>query len=230
MVALITGATGAIGESIARRLYDEGNEIVLHYNSNIIKAQQLSRELGNCKIVGCDLSTNLDNFADTNVDILVLNAGISLQGLMCDTTPSQLNHIMQVNLTSAYELAQMMLPHMINQKYGRIITISSMWGEVGASCEVAYSASKAGLIGFTKALAKEVAPSGITVNCVSPGFIQSEMNSNLEQATISQLIEETPVGRIGIGDDVANAVSFFANNNSGFITGQILGVNGGMIT
>ena len=134
-----------------------------------------------------------------------------------------------MNLKGVYNCCRSVTPYMVNQKYGRIINITSMWGQVGASCEVAYSASKAGVIGLTKALAKELAPSNITVNAISPGLIETSMNANVSIDDLNSFVEDIPLGRIGNTSDVANAVLFLANDSSDYITGQIIGVNGGYV-
>ena len=162
-------------------------------------------------------------------DILVNNAGIAQQKLFTDITMQDYDKMFDCNVKSVFNCCQRALPHMIHNKYGRIINISSMWGVAGASCEVHYSASKAAVIGMTKALAREVAPSGITVNCIAPGVIDTPMNKGFDSETMDCLKDETPVGRIGSPEEVAKAVKFFAERDSGFITGQILGVDGGFI-
>ena len=137
--------------------------------------------------------------------------------------------MISVNLTGVFNCCRAVLPYMIHEKNGRIINISSMWGQVGASCEVHYSAAKAGVIGLTKALAQEVAPSGITVNCIAPGAVETKMMASFSQEDIDALCEEIPLMRLGRAEEIAAAVSFFAGDGAGYITGQILGVNGGMV-
>ena len=163
------------------------------------------------------------------VDVLVSNAGIAQQKLFTDITPEEWQHMLDVNLTGAFNLCQLVLPGMIRRKAGRILTVSSMWGQTGGSCEVHYSAAKAGLIGLTKALAKEEGPSGITVNCVAPGVIDTDMMAAFTAEDKAALAEETPVGRLGSADEVAKLLLYLAGEDAGYITGQVFGVNGGLV-
>jgi 3-oxoacyl-[acyl-carrier protein] reductase len=236
--ALITGASRGIGSAIARQLAKEGFRVIVNYNASEREAQALICELNNINRISCmALQADVSNRAQVeelfaqagNVDVLINNAGIAQQKLFTDLTEQDWNRMFDVNVKGVFHCCQCALPYMIHQKRGKIINISSMWGQVGASCEVHYSAAKAAVIGLTKALAKEVGPSGIQVNCVAPGVIQTEMNAHLDSDTIRELKEETPLGVIGTAEDVANAVSFLAGEKSSFITGQIWGVNGGMI-
>ena len=161
------------------------------------------------------------------IDVLVNNAGISLCSLFTDTTYEQWQSIIDTNLTSAFTLSRDCSREMIRKHSGSIINIGSVWGRCGASCEVAYSASKAGLRGLTQALAKELGPSGIRVNCIEPGVIDTDMNAEHSKETMDELCEETPLCRIGKPEDVAEAVYFLSSDRSSFITGQIIGVDGG---
>lgn len=163
------------------------------------------------------------------IDVLVCNAGIARQELFTDITEASWREVMGVDLDGVFYCAQAVLPYMLHRKAGKIITLSSMWGQVGASCEVAYSTAKAGVIGLTKALAKELGPSGITVNCVAPGVIDTEMNGNLPQDIKDELAEETPLERLGTPEDVAQAVWFLASSAGDFFTGQVLAPNGGFL-
>ena len=163
------------------------------------------------------------------IDALVCNAGIARQELFTDITLESWREMLGVNLDGVFHCCQAALPAMIHRKQGRIITLSSMWGQVGGSCEVAYSAAKAGVIGLTKALAKEVGPSGITVNCVAPGVIETEMNRQLSPETKAALAEETPLERLGTPEDVAEAIWFLASEAGRFFTGQVLAPNGGWV-
>lgn len=163
------------------------------------------------------------------VDVLINNAGVSSQKLFTDITDDDWRKTIGVNLDGVFYCCREVLPQMISRKNGVIINISSMWGEVGASCEVHYSASKAGVIGLTKALAKEVAPSGIRVNCISPGVIMTDMMSGFDDNTIEELKSETPLQRLGTPEDIASAALFLASDEASFITGQTLGVNGGFV-
>ena len=164
-----------------------------------------------------------------SVEVLVNNAGIAQQKLFTDITEQDWNKMFDVDVKGVFHCCQCALPDMIHGKAGKIINISSMWGQVGASCEVHYSAAKAAVIGLTQALAKEVGPSHIQVNCIAPGVIDTEMNGHLDARTIDELKDETPLGVIGTTKDIANAVLFLASEKADFITGQVLGVNGGMI-
>ena len=161
------------------------------------------------------------------IDILVNNAGISETGLFTDMSGADWRRVIDTNLSSAFFLSRDVSREMIKQKSGRIINIGSVWGRCGASCEVAYSASKAGVRGLTLSMAKELGPSGITVNCVEPGVIATDMNSHFDSETMRELCDETPLCRIGQPEDVANAVMFLASDKASFITGQMLGVDGG---
>ncbi|MBR4624019.1 MAG: SDR family oxidoreductase, partial [Alphaproteobacteria bacterium] len=165
----------------------------------------------------------------SGIDIVVNNAGVMLWQLVDKTTLDDFNHVFDVNVKGVFNVCKATVPHMIAQKFGRIINISSMWGQVGSSCEVVYSAAKAAVDGFTKALAKELGPSNITVNSIAPGVIQTNMNKNLSAQTLESLCQETPLGRLGTPLDIANTVLFLASLKAGFITGQIIGVNGGFV-
>ena len=240
-VALVTGASRGIGRSIALELARSGISVAINYLSSEKMAKELLFEIKkfneNVNIYKADVSNEIEvsemvhkiNLDLGEIDILVNNAGISQIGLFTDMTSLERDRMIGVNLIGAMNVTKAVLPSMIHYKRGSIINISSMWGEVGASCEVVYSASKAGLIGFTKALAKELAPSGIRVNCISPGVIDTDMNSELSSTDIKKLIDEIPLNRIGTPDDIAKAVKFLISDNAKYITGQIIGINGGMI-
>lgn len=163
------------------------------------------------------------------VDILINNAGISSFSLLQDLSLQEWNECISVNLTSAFLYSREVIPYMLKNHEGRIINITSMWGLVGASCEVHYSTAKAGLIGFTKALAKELGPSGITVNAIAPGVIETDMNSHLSSEDITALADETPVGRIGNADEVARAAIYLAGDDASFITGEVMNISGGLV-
>ncbi len=163
------------------------------------------------------------------VSALVNNAGTASFNLLTHTTQKEWNSLFDVHVNGTFLCCKHVLPHMIYKKHGSIVNISSMWGQVGASCEVAYSAAKAAVIGMTKALAKEVGPSGVNVNCIAPGLIATPMTSHLTAEDTNALIEETPLGRIGTAQDVADAVEFLLSKKAAFITGQVIGVNGGFV-
>lgn len=234
--ALVTGASRGIGAQIARVLAKQGMYVVVNYSKSREPAEQLAEEIGGMAVCAdvsdekavADMLEKIEAVRG-GVDVLVNNAGIAMQKMLCDTAPSDWDRIFGVNMRGAYLVTRAAMAHMVSNKYGRIVNVSSMWGEVGASCEVAYSASKAALIGFTKALAKELSLSGINVNCVTPGVIDTEMNAGFDDETMSELAEEIPLGRIGQADEVAAAVAFLCSEAAGYITGQIIGVNGGLI-
>lgn len=236
--AVITGSARGIGAATAALFADMGYNTVINYNTSEKDALALLPKLGeNAIAVKADVSTpegaeHLFSEAKKrfgSVDVLVNNAGIAQQKLFTDITQSDYDKMFDCNVRSVFNCCQCALPDMIHNKFGRIINVSSMWGIVGASCEVHYSASKAAVIGLTKALAREVAPSGITVNCIAPGVIDTPMNKGFDAETMNQLREETPVGRIGTPQDIARAVLFFADPANSFVTGQVLGVDGGFI-
>ena len=239
--AVITGASGGIGSAIAAKLASDGYNTVLNYNKSQLKAEKLCEHLVsqgfNAVTFKADVSQSeeadaLIAFAAKefgSADILVNNAGIAQQKLFTDITDEDYDRMFNSNVRSVFNCCRAALPYMIHNKWGRIVNISSMWGVCGASCEVHYSASKAAVIGLTKALAREVGPSGITVNCIAPGLIDTPMNAALDEETIKSLCEETPAGRIGTPDDIASAVSFFVADGASFTTGQVLTVDGGFI-
>ena len=163
------------------------------------------------------------------IDVLVNNAGIAQQKLVTDVTEEEWQYMLGVNLSGPFYVCQAVLPNMISRHEGRIINVSSMWGTTGASCEVPYSSVKAGLIGLTRSLAKEVGPAGVTVNCVAPGVINTPMNAGISEHIMSELVAETPLCRIGVPQDVADAIYYLASDAASFITGQVIGVNGGMV-
>ena len=236
-VAFVTGGAKGIGSAIVKRLIKDGYKVAFTYNNSENKAQALVNELGeNCKAYKLDITnSNAVNTVVNDIEktfgeifLLVNNAGIAEQTLFTDISDDMWHKMIETNLSGAFYCSRAVLKYMINRKCGKIINISSIWGETGGSCEVHYSASKAGLIGMTKALAKEVGLSGITVNCVSPGVILTDMTSHFDETTMNELKEETPLNKIGTPEDVAGAVSFLASKDADFITGQDLAVNGGM--
>ena len=240
-VALVTGASGGIGSAIARQLAADGYCVVLQYHTNQEACESLCAEIiangGEAVSLACDIrsasqvTAMFDQIEEEwgYVHVLVNNAGIARQELFTDMTEDQWQEIWQINVSGAVWCSKRALPSMVHAKAGKIINISSIWGMVGASCEVAYSTTKGALISFTKALAKEVGPSGIVVNCVAPGVIDTPINSQLSAADMAALKEETPLGIIGSPQDVAGLVSFLASSQGDFITGQVISPNGGFV-
>lgn len=234
--AIITGGSRGIGKAMAIRFAKEGFIPVINYLESRSEAEALANLTGGAAICA-DVSdlTSVKKMADWvynkygGIDLLINNAGISISGLFTDITPQQEQRIIDINIKGVFNVSRCVLPYMIRAKCGKIINISSMWGQSGASCEVHYSAAKAAVIGFTKALAKEVGPSGINVNCIAPGVIDTDMNAHYSNEDILALKEDTPLERIGTAEDIAQAASFLASDSASFITGQILGVNGGYI-
>ena len=211
--------------------------VAVLYHTNAEAAASLEADLPGLIALQCDVASRAaceSAFTAAeimlgHVDVLVCNAGIAQQKLFTDITPAEWQHMLDVNLTGAFHLCQLALPGMIRRKWGRILTVSSMWGQTGGSCEVHYSAAKAGLIGLTKALAREEGPSGVTVNCVAPGVIDTDMMAAFTPGDKAALAEETPVGRLGSAQEVARALLFLAGEEAGYITGQVFGVNGGLV-
>ncbi len=247
---LITGSSRGIGAEIARMAYLSGEyNVIINYNQSGARAIMLQTELeeissqnkdkkyGKVITVGADVSKEADvnalfDAAEQHfgkVDVLVNNAAVSSYSLFQDLTLEDWHKTMSVNLDSVFLCTKRALPNMINAKCGRIINISSIWGICGSSCEVHYSTSKAAIIGLTKALAKEVGPSGITVNCVAPGVIDTEMNKALSEDDLKAICDETPLGCIGRCEDIAKTVLFLAGDGGNFITGQIISPNGGLV-
>lgn len=221
---LITGASGGIGSGIAEYFAEKGYTVFAGYNKNEPKIENVR----NIRIDVTSKESVRKAFEEIGgVDILINNSGISQQKLFSDITEEDWDNMFDVNIKGMYMVTKEALPFMINKKCGRIINISSIWGEIGGSMEVHYSASKAAVIGFTKALAKELSLSGITVNCVSPGMIDTPMNSHLTEEDIKEIEEEIPLKRQGTPKDVAEAVYFYASDMADYITGQVISVSGG---
>lgn len=232
--ALITGGSRGIGAQTVRTFAAAGYRTAFFYHTSEEAAQLLAAETGSCAI-RCDISDSASVSAActearkllSHIDVLVNNAGIAQQKLFTDITDEDWQRMLGVNLSGTFYTSRAVLPGMISRRYGRIINVGSIWGQVGASCEVHYSAAKAGLIGLTKALAKEVAPSGVTVNCVCPGVIETDMLSCFSADDLSALADETPAGRLGTPEDVAEMILWLSDEKAGFVTGQVIGVNGG---
>ena len=236
---LVTGASGGIGSAVALELARRGWSVALQYRSNREAAVRLEEEIcrqgGMAKAYGADLTDEAQVdalFSAAEKDFgflegLVNNAGVAWKGLFTDMSLSDWRGVMDADLTSVFLCCRRALPPMIRQKRGSIVNVSSMWGEVGASCEAAYSAAKAGVIGLTKALAKEEGPSGIRVNCLAPGVIDTPMNGDLSPEDLAALREETPLERTGTPEEAARAAAFLLEEE--FLTGQVLGVNGGLV-
>ena len=238
-IAIVTGASRGIGREIAKQLAKNNIQVIANYNHSEKEAIQLKQELEKediiIDIVKADVSKReevkklvqftLEKYH--KIDILINNAGISEYKMFTDETDEDWDRVINTNLYSAFVMTQEVIPNMIHHKNGCIINISSIWGMVGASLEVLYSISKAGMNGMTKALAKELGPSNIRVNAIAPGLINTDMNANLSEEEIKQLEEETPLGRIGKPQDVAKCVKWLVEDN--FTTGQIISVNGGWV-
>ena len=237
--AIVTGASGDIGKEICREFLNKNYNVVACCLNNEASAKELVEEYGKDRVlvIKADISKAEDvkniyqSTQDTfgSIDVVVNNAAISLHGLVQDATEEELQRIVDINIKGSFFMCREAVKYMIPSHRGSIVNISSMWGEVGASCEVMYSMTKSALIGLTKALAKEVGPSGIRVNCVSPGLIDTKMNSCYTQEDIEAICEETPLMRIGTPLDVAKAVIYLSSGEASFITGQVLGVNGGFV-
>lgn len=225
--AIITGGTGAIGKALVAE-FSRDYRVIFTYNKNDEAAKHIAEEYG-AEAVKCNISDTGDikklRQYMNSCTLLINNAGISQIKLFTDITDEDWNEMIGVNLSGVFYLTREVVPFMIHNKCGSIINISSVWGVYGASCEVHYSAVKAGVIGLTKALSKELGPSGIRVNCIAPGVIDSPMNAHLNAGEMQELIDCTPISRIGTPEDVASAARFFEVNT--FTTGQVLGVDGG---
>jgi 3-oxoacyl-[acyl-carrier protein] reductase len=236
-IALITGATGGIGAAIAHRLAREGYSLQLHYNINEQRANELKEELSEAYDISITLaqadltkSEGVDQLVEALrhvPDVIIHNAGVAHWSLFTDIETHDYERMIQLHLTSPFMLTQRLLPSMVSKKWGRIVFITSIWAETGASCESLYSMVKGGTTSLMKSLAKEFAPSGITVNAVAPGVIDTPMMSSFSADELHELYKEIPLGRMGSPDEVAHTVQFLAAEESRYITGQVIGVNGG---
>ena len=234
LTALITGGSRGIGAAMVRAFCASGYRTAFFYLNSEEAAKALSAATG-AVAIRCDVRSGAsvaDACAEavrqlSHIDVLINNAGVAQQKLFTDITDEDWDSMIGTHLSGAFYVTRAVLPGMISRRFGRIVNISSIWGQVGASCEVHYSAVKAGLIGMTKALSKEAAPSGVTVNCICPGVIETDMLSSFTQEDLACLAEETPVGRLGTPEEIARCALWLADEKSSFITGQIIGVNGG---
>ena len=233
---LITGASGGIGAAIAREMSQAGYNIALTYNKNKEKAEKLCAEMGNAQAFHCDISSfeSVEKlYSDVlsafgRIDAVVNNAGTAFTGLVQDMTEAEILHLVNTDLNGVIYSTKFAANHMVKNHSGVIVNISSIWGVVGASCEAVYSAAKGGVVTFTKAMAKEIGPSGVRVNCVSPGVIKTAMLDRYTDEDLQALADETPLGRIGMPQDVAKAVKFLISDDAAFITGQNIVVDGGI--
>ncbi|MBK5240090.1 SDR family oxidoreductase [Clostridium sp.] len=239
-VAIVTGASRGIGKGIAIELAKAGACVVINYKSNDEAAEETLQEIEELGVYAMKIKGDVSDYAFSKkmikttleklgkIDILVNNAGISKIGLFMDELPEEWDNILNVNLKGTINCSHNVVKEMIKQKSGSIINISSMWGNVGASCEVIYSASKGAINSFTKALAKEFAPSNIRVNAIAPGVIDTQMNTWVSEEERKSLVSEIPMMKFGEVSDVGMLVTFLASENSKYITGQVITIDGGM--
>ena len=240
-VVLITGSSRGIGAACARAFAKAGYDVAVNYRRSEEEAHELTQELCSLGVQALCVQADVADSAQVQkmfetvneelgaVDVLVNNAGISHVGLLSEMTDEEWDRLIAADLSGTFYCSRAALPAMIRHKSGVIVNIASMWGEVGASCETAYSAAKAGVIGLTKALAKEVGPSGIRVNAVSPGVVMTDMMHDFTDEDIKALKEETPLGVLGKPEDIAETVLYLASDKARFITGQVVSVNGGFV-
>ncbi len=242
-VALITGASGGIGSATAEKFIDEGYFVIAFYNTgdsgiSALKTRLAEKGLADYLVpVKADLTSSSDinrAFSDVSksfkhIDVLVNNAGVSLFKTITDTTEEEWDNVFNVNIKSAYLITNLVLDGMISLKKGKIVNVSSVWGVAGASCEVAYSSSKSALIGYTKALAKELALSNINCNCVCPGVIDTKMNAHFSKEDMAEIKSEIPKGRLGTANEIAELIYFLSSDKADYITGQVITADGGYI-
>jgi 3-oxoacyl-[acyl-carrier protein] reductase len=237
-IAFITGASGGIGKATVKKFIENGYYVIGQYYSDFESVKELSQEYPeNFFAVKMDLTNSqeisrvLDDLGKSfkHIDVVVNNAGTALYKLITETTENEWDTLFSVNMKSAYLINNFALKSMISNGKGKIVNVSSIWGQTGASMEVAYSASKGAIISYTKALAKELAPSKINVNCVCPGVIDTKMNARLSASELDEIKSETPLGRLGTANEVAELIWFLCSEKADFITGQIITVDGGFV-
>ena len=235
--AIVFGGSKGIGAQIAREFANCGYFVVINYNSSKLAAEKLADELKNAIAIKADVKNYKEVKALSDeviklkgqIDVAVVSSGISRKNLIIDTTEDEIKDVIDTNLIGTINAVKAVSENMLSNHKGKIITIASMWGEVGASMESIYSASKGGVIAFTKAMAKELGYNGINVNCISPGLIDTDMNKDLSKEDIDSLIENTPSSRIGVPQDIAKAAIFLASDDASYINGQVISINGGFI-
>ena len=239
--AIITGASKGIGRQMAKAFAENGYNLLINYNNSKKEAEELCQQLNSKGIIAyayrADVSDRkqVDSMVEfciktfRNIDLLINNAGVAQSILFTDITQDDWKRMIDINLTGVFNCTQSVVKYMISEKKGKIINISSIWGMVGGSCEVHYSTVKAGIIGFTKALAKELGPSNIQVNSIAPGVIQTDMLKGLNDKDLEELKYDTPLMRLGTADDIAECALFLASDKADFITGQVISPNGGFV-
>lgn len=232
---IITGGSRGIGAACVRRFREEGARVAFIYNRSEDAALALSREVGAIAIKGDVSQTSVQKAMEIamnavgGVDVLINNAGVAQFKLFDEISDAEWDQMIETDLGGAFRCSRAVAAAMVRQKSGAIVNLSSMWGETGASCEAHYSAAKAGVIGLTKSLAKELGPSGIRVNCITPGAVKTDMNAALSAEDVRALADETPLGRLGEPEEIAACAAFLASDQSSFITGAVIPVNGGFV-